>query len=353
MKNKKKLLMVFQKKGQNGGPYISHKRIMESKLSEKYNFIPFYVDNKKKNESYIKYIRNLVKEIKKYDADCIQIPGLQLIGFNISLAAFIAKVKKRIIVIHGSSMEAQNFNKFKKKIMYVLENLSLFFCTDFFCVSKYVSSWKWLKKYNKKNRGVVYNLPPIITKNGTSNIREELKIEKNKKIVVTTARITKEKGFDTLAKVIKKYNNNKVCFLIVGDGDYLKELKNNLKQEIINKKVYFLGYRTDIINILSGSDIFVMLSHHETLSISLLEAASLDMPLIGTNVGGIPEIIQNDFNGFLVNNYEVNNVIEKIDFLIKNNNGTMIGMNNKKAIKKFSNKIIETQLEEIYEDRVL
>lgn len=350
--SKRKVMMVFSEGGENGGPFVSHKRIIESSLEEEFNFVKLYIPKGRLRIFNIKLFKYLTNEIKKEKPDVIQVPGLQLQGFHTMIAAFFCRVPCRIVAIHGSSLESTSFSKIKKCIMRILEDITLFLSTDFFGVSDYVSSWKRLKKFKKKSIGTIYNLPPKINelKNQNGKIRKELNISDEKIVITTTSRITKEKGFDTLKDVIKGIKNKNVCFLIVGDGDFLSALKNELNEEIIRKKVYFLGYRSDIMDILNDSDIFILLSHHETLSISLLEAAQMKLPLIATNVGGIPEIITNGVNGYLVENYNVKDTITKINALTENNDEYILMKTNSEKIflKKFNRLRILKQLRKLY-----
>lgn len=346
----KKVMMVFSEGGQNGGPYVSHKRIIESELKNKYKFVSLYIPKGRLLLFNFKLTKYLISEIRKETPDIIQIPGLQLQGFHVMLASFISKVKKRIIVIHGSSMESTSLPKWKKIILYFLEKITLMLSTDIYCVSNYVSNWKRLEKYSKKNHGTIYNLPSEQKQNNIKNIREKLKIDRDKIVFTCTGRITKEKGFDVLLGVIKKINNEKVCFVIAGDGDFLQTMRNELKSEIKNNKVYLLGYRSDIMEILSSSDAFIICTHHETLCISLIEAAQMGLPLLGTNVGGIPEIIIDGYNGYLTKNYSIDDNVEKINSLISDRkNMKELGKNAKKHIDEmFDRKKILDKIDYVY-----
>jgi len=89
-------------------------------------------------------------------------------------------------------------------------------------------------------------------------------------------------------------------FILVGEGELEGELKREVKDLSISESVIFTGFRKDVGNIVSILDIFVISSYLEGLCTSLLDAMLLGIPIVATDVGGIPEIIHNGVNGILV-----------------------------------------------------
>ncbi len=89
-------------------------------------------------------------------------------------------------------------------------------------------------------------------------------------------------------------------FLIAGEGPLREELEILVKKLDLQEKVKLLGFRQDIPEILSIFDIFVLSSSWEGLGTSLLDAFASRVPVIATNVGGIPEIVRDGVNGILV-----------------------------------------------------
>ena len=185
------------------------------------------------------------------------------------------------------------------------------------------------------------------------NDDSKITIEKEKGdiIIASTGRIIKDKGYDIVTQIIKCYKNRpNVKFVIAGDGNYLGEMRKILKDQIEAKQVFLLGYQRNVETILQVSDIFLMCTKHETLCNSLLEAARSGLPSVATNVGGIPEIID-DNGGFLVEKNNVNGFVEKLNLLIDNENLRLsMGRYAKENIeKKFDNDKIIDQLDEVYE----
>lgn len=95
---------------------------------------------------------------------------------------------------------------------------------------------------------------------------------------------------------------NKVSLILAGKGEdtYTYELKNLCKELNIEKNVQFLGFRSDMSDLMKSSDIVILASKREGMPNALIEAMGLGSIVIATNVGGIPEIINDKENGFLV-----------------------------------------------------
>ena len=110
------------------------------------------------------------------------------------------------------------------------------------------------------------------------------------------------KGYTYLveaAKMVLEERDN-VNFSIVGDGSEFNNLQNLIREFDLSEKVKLLGFRSDIPNMLSKWDIYLQPSLWEGLCITVVEAMASGLPIVATNVGGIPESVVDGYNGFLV-----------------------------------------------------
>jgi len=346
---KPRVMLAFEEGHENGGPYVSHKRIMESSLKEKYEFIPLIVPQGRRGVVNFQLARNLVQQIKSVDPDIVHIAGLQLVGFHCCRAAKQAE-KKIVLAIHGSTTEAIEFSSWKKYVIKQMEIFTLKNSDICYGVSDYVCGIDFIKKHAKNLFGSIYNIPSRGLAKDRSKIRQKLGILPEKLVVVSTGRITKEKGYHVLCDAIKLIEHPEIEFIIAGEGEYLATFKNEIEQAIHEPKVHFLGYREDIEEILIASDIFVICTLHETLCISLLEAGRNGLPSIATRVGGIPEIIVDGKNGFLVEPNCPEQVVEKILLLEKNYEQRMLMGKQAKFVicQKFSENEITNKIDQIY-----
>ena len=117
-------------------------------------------------------------------------------------------------------------------------------------------------------------------------------------------RLHEQKGHKFLLQAIAKMTN-RVQLVIIGDGKLLHELIALADRLEISDQISFLGARADINEFLSAIDVFVMPSLWEGQPIALLEALALGKPCIASAVDGIPEIITDGVNGYLVQSKDV------------------------------------------------
>ncbi len=135
--------------------------------------------------------------------------------------------------------------------------------------------------------------------------REVLGIPDNHKVVGSVANVRPEKGHDYLVRAAKIVLDRcpDVTFVIVGgekmkgDISRLEELTAGLG---IQERVIFTGSRQNVFDIMRIFDLFVLSSLYEGLPLALLEAMSMGKPAVAPSVGGVPEVINDGQNGFLV-----------------------------------------------------
>lgn len=127
------------------------------------------------------------------------------------------------------------------------------------------------------------------------------------------------KGLDTLLEAIHRLNNPKIKLDMVGDDDseYCKRLKERVSTWGLEEKVIFHGVvgLEDLGKVYSEADIFVLPSLYEPFGIVFAEAMSFGLPIIATNVGGIPELVEDGENGLLVPPGDVDSLADAIDNL--------------------------------------
>jgi glycosyltransferase involved in cell wall biosynthesis len=116
-------------------------------------------------------------------------------------------------------------------------------------------------------------------------------------------------------KVLKEIPNTK--FLIIGRGELENELKREAQNLGIVSYVKFLGFREDVKELYKIMDVFVLSSLTEGLPLSLIEAMASKVPVVATDVGGIPEVIDDGVNGLLVPPADPQAMAKKIICLLK------------------------------------
>lgn len=124
----------------------------------------------------------------------------------------------------------------------------------------------------------------------------------------------KTKELLTLKKVLEKLPN--VMFYWAGDGPYVQEILKELKKYPNFKWMGRLDYPGKVRQFLSEIDVYALISGIDMSPLTLQEAQLMEKPVIATNVGGIPELMQDKKTGFLVEKGNSEDIIEKILFLI-------------------------------------
>ncbi len=149
-------------------------------------------------------------------------------------------------------------------------------------------------------------------------IRKEFGISENEVLLSCIGRLSEEKGQKYLLEVLPEIDLANVKLLIVGDGPLEQSLKSQVAQSRLADKVKFLGFRKDIQAILKASDIVVLPSKREALSLVMLEAMAAAKPVLATAVGDASRVIRDGINGFLIPAAGKNALKEKLSFVLSN-----------------------------------
>ena len=157
------------------------------------------------------------------------------------------------------------------------------------------------------------------------------------------------KGFSVFKNKLQTLGKEVPKLFIVGDGDELDKLKMIISELALEDNVELIGARNDINVILSESDVYILPSLEEGLSISLIEALSSGIPIIATNVGGNPDVIQDYKTGLLFESGNFNDLSEKIfEYTIDYNLRKDISINCIKKSDEFDIKTCEKKYLNMY-----
>jgi len=139
-------------------------------------------------------------------------------------------------------------------------------------------------------------------------------------VVGTVANFYKTKGLEYLIEAVKILNAERkiqdVAFVIIGDGTEKENLKSQISNLKLEKRILLTGRLPDARKYLAAFDIFVLPSVKEGFPWALLEAMAAKLPVVATSVGAVPEIIEDGKNGFLVEPRKPELIAQKIKELI-------------------------------------
>jgi teichuronic acid biosynthesis glycosyltransferase TuaC len=170
-------------------------------------------------------------------------------------------------------------------------------------------------------------------------IRHDFNITEQK-IILFVGQLNKEKGVDYLLKAISKiysksHYNKDVRIIIIGYGSENENLTSLSKQLGITDKVTFTGpiMGEKLAKWYSLADIFVLPSLIEGRPSVINEAMASECAIVATNIGGIPEQVNDGYNGFLIEPKNIDMLAEKINYLLTNENEMIrMGKNSRKKI---------------------
>ncbi|RFB11055.1 glycosyltransferase family 1 protein [Bacillus sp. HNG] len=182
-------------------------------------------------------------------------------------------------------------------------------------VSKFMENQITNKGVSKKVVKLIYNgiQQPSIQRNDTTS-----KIP----VLSVIGRFTEEKGhaflLESLAYIQREHPELEWQCNLFGEGPLMEELKNSSRELGMDERVHFKGHVSNKDEMYVNTDIVVLPSNNDALPYVGIEAIAYGIPVIGTNVGGIPEIVVDGETGYIVNYGDTKQLAEKIVFLIQN-----------------------------------
>jgi glycosyltransferase involved in cell wall biosynthesis len=250
-------------------------------------------------------------------------------------------IKKIINHNHYHIMDSRKPGIDIKSLIKKNRNRLPFVCVDFvFCVSElmyqrsiHVQQIPAEKCYNIQN-GIT---PLIENRNETDSLREELGIDKNTLIIISTGRFNSHKRFDFIidcAHELKKTSPNlDYIFLLVGDGPTYNEMKSKVRELDLEKHVKLLGFRSDVQDLLFISDIALHASKGEAFSLSVLEYLSSGTPTLLPDRPSVYQAVEHGKTGYIYSRNSVKEVVMYINKLSENSLGRIkMGIRGKRVV---------------------
>ena len=305
----------------------------------------------------------LIKLMRKNHYDIVHTHTTKA-GILGRIAGRIAGVPVIVHGLHGSTFEA--FDSWLLNwLLFLFERLTGRFTDAYISVSGVLSEKYVERRIGKKeNYHTVYSGMQLETFYGVrgkidcGKKQRELGISVEDFIIGNVARLETRKGhkflIDAFKNVVEKQKNSHVKLLIIGEGNKRKILESYVKELNLENKVIFTGYREDVEELMAMMDIFVLTSLREGLPRVLVQAAAVGMPSVAFNVDGVPEIIEDNHNGFLVKAGDVKQLTERIIQYIDHKELLVLhGKNGRELIKgKWSIEDMVEKIDKIYQNLV-
>lgn len=244
------------------------------------------------------------------------------IGLFGTLIGRLTRIPKIIFTIHGLPHNEER-PLWQKGILLISSYVSILFShtTILICKKDFdeVVHWPFLKKkITLIHNGISDNV--FLEK----NVAQE-KISAIKKIpwgdnfiLGTISELTKNKGLQYTLRAI--VDVPKSVLVIIGEGEERVFLESEIKRLGLEERVFLCGFVKNAQNYLKAFDVFILSSIKEGLPYVLLEAGNASLPVIASNVGGIPDIVENQKTGLLFSPKETHALQKKIETLLYDKN---------------------------------
>jgi len=237
--------------------------------------------------------------------------------FATFIGVFLSKIKRKplLSLVHGTAFDQPQYNVILRGALKELERFTYSHADCIVFLSEKV------KENFKQKHGFLPESwkvipigvdPEVFERASSYKIKDEFKLEKGIPVITFIGRLIRVKGAEYLIEAAAKIKASKFLVLIVGSGLEEEKLKRRVYELNLKDKIIFSGFREDIPDILAATDIYVLPSVSEGLSISLLEAKASGRACIVTDIG-LP--VKNGETALVVppaNSEALANAIEKL-----------------------------------------
>ncbi len=226
-------------------------------------------------------------------------------GYKPSVYGFVIKMLTGIQVMATCHLWFEpKKGPLKMRVLVALEKLFYRWYPLIVSVSEPIKQTLIQHKIESSKIFVVENGVEILSSNRNNNsmLRSELSIASGTFVILNVGRLSRQKAQSDLisaAAQLKQWSHDFVIF-IIGEGPLAEPLQEQINKLGLEQQVRLLGYRKDIKNLLSISNVFTLPSLDEGMPMALLEAASASVPVVTTAVGDIPKLIIDGESGLVI-----------------------------------------------------
>lgn len=214
-------------------------------------------------------------------------------------------------------------------------------------------------KFKLRKGGKVYKVHGVgITLDEFSNVnvdkqakRSELGLKDTDIVCISAGDLVVRKNYSIAIKALAKVKNKNVHYLICGVGPE----KNNLEKLAVNNgiadRIHFLGFRSDVKELMKISDIFLFTTLQEGLPRSMMEAMACGLPCVASKIRGNVDLLDEGQGGYLREPSDLEGITECIGFLVGDYSlRKQMGKYNLESIKNYDVNVVKREIEQIYKE---
>ena len=260
----------------------------------------------------------IIKIIRKEKIDLIHAHWILPSGFSSFLASVITK-KRLVITTNGSDLTYCGANSLLRIfVCFLLERIPILIC-----VSKQLENIaKHLCTKDVRSKTIYIGIPNELISQKKS--KKFVKLSNKIINIIFVGSLYPIKGIQYLLESILLLSSNRKDFFleIIGSGENIVDYQSFIKKNGLEKYIKIYGFKShkEVIKMIRRADIAVQTSISEGLSVFIQESVSLGKAIVATDVGGTREIVIDNFNGFLVEPKNPQQLSEKIEILLSNHN---------------------------------
>lgn len=319
-----KLLLTFTEAAIAAGHKVSVISLIDDRVNSVVNFNVSHLSNLGANLIFVNSLRlyeilpfiKLLKLFRREKFDVVQAH----LSHGIILGGIVGWLTSTPVVatLHNPKPRRIGHYRIREAVwMFVLR----------FCVQKIVPVSKGIEEAYKSTLPKskmelvlnAVNIPVPLSDGERKKIRAEIIDNPQSKLILCVGRLVAGKGLSELIQAFAHIREkiSDAFLVIVGEGSIEEDLVSEAHLLGVSEQVLFLGYRNDIQNLLRAGDVYVSASYSEGMSIALIEAMAVGLPIVATNVGEAPYLLDNQ-RGVLIPPRDVEAIAKGIIDLITN-----------------------------------
>jgi glycosyltransferase involved in cell wall biosynthesis len=228
-------------------------------------------------------------------------------GFIGRLSAKLARVPVIVHTVHGFAFHQQE-PPWRQFLFRNLERLASRWCDQMIFISQPLVDWALKERISCAGKmariysGIEMDRFHPVSVPEKQRMKGKWGLGEHDAVIGIVSKLWEGKGHALLIRAFKEIRKEKpqARLVIVGEGYLMESLKTLVSQLELSDAVIFTGFLEDIPQIIATFDVAVLPSYFEGMGRVLLEAMAMEKPVVGTRVGGIPDLIEQDLNGYLV-----------------------------------------------------
>ncbi len=294
-------------------------------------------------------------------ADLVKKNAIEVIHCNTPVGGLIGRLVGRLYNVKKVIYTAHGFHFFKgapfiyNTVIKLVERIMAKWTDAIITMNE--EDYKAAQKFKLKNNGKVFKVHGVGIdldkyKNQTidrNDYRKKLGFNEKDIICFSAGDLVARKNYYLSIRAIAESNNKNLHYLICGTGPDIEKLQKLSKELNISDRIHYLGYRTDIKELLYCSDIFLFSTLQEGLPRSLMETMAVGLPCVVSNIRGNIDLIDDQKGGYLCDVNDSQSFANAINELALNPQlRVFMGNYNKEHIKEFDISVVEKEIENIY-----